>query len=245
MVIGSEDDMRASLLFHTIRSFKRQSNTRVIVFAYKADEIYRQYQKQLNELLKPEDSVITSFQGMCGQIEQTKTLLNPDNENRILLCWLGLEEIADEFSVQPEKRKDTDNNSSPGLSSVNAVASLTNKWDDLLSGLDAAKPVKSSVSVPNAPRESLYDARPDIQELFTKGSRYNLYSFVTFSSVKMIRQTKFVKLENFEHKIALSMSIDDSTTYLGRGAYASVLDSLSAVYDDGSGSIRTFRPYIL
>jgi hypothetical protein len=156
-----------------------------------------------------------------------------------------LEEIADEFSVQPEKRKDSNNSSTPISSSVNAVASLTSKMDALLGAFDGAKPGNTTTPEPSAPSGSLYDARPDIQELFTKGSRYNLYSFVTFSSVKMIRQTKFVKLENFEHKIALSMSMDDSTTYLGRGAYASGLDALSAVYDDGSGKIRTFRPYIL
>jgi hypothetical protein len=93
----------------------------------------------------------------------------------------------------------------------------------------------------------LYNANPLIQELFTKGSFCNLYSFVTFSSVKMIKETKFVKLENFEHKIALRMSLDDSSTYLGvsRGASVAGLDDLSAAYDDGSGKIRTFRPYIL
>jgi hypothetical protein len=54
-----------------------------------------------------------------------------------------------------------------------------------------------------------------------------------------------VKIENFEHKIALKMSMDESAAFLGKGAYASGLDALSAVYDDGSGAIRTFRPYII
>jgi hypothetical protein len=123
---------------------------------------------------------------------------------------------------------------------------MTSGIDALLAEFDVTQPVKTTAPEPDTPPSaSLYDARPDIQELFAKGSRYNLYSFVTFSSVKMIRQTKFVKPENFEHKIALAMSVDDSTAYLSRGTYASGLDALSAVHDDGSGAIRTFRPYIL
>jgi hypothetical protein len=244
MLIGSDDDMRYSILIHTIRSFKRQSDTQVIVFAEKRDEIYRKYQSQLAELLGAGDSIITKFQAMCEQIEQLKTLLNPDNEKRILLCWLGLDEIADEFSVQPEKRRDSGGKTAPVSSSL-SVDSMTGGIDALLAEFDIAEPKKTTAPAPNAPLVSLYNANPDIQELFAKGSRYNLYSFVTFSSVKMIRQTKFVKPENFEHKIALSMSMDDSATYLGRGAHASGLDDISAVYDDGSGKIRTFRPYIL
>jgi DNA polymerase III delta prime subunit len=244
MTIGSDDEMRASILLHTIRSFKRQPDASVIVFAYKTDEIYRQYQKQLDELLGGTDSVITNFQAMCGQLDRLLTLLNPDNEKRMLICWLGLEEIADEFSVQPEKRRDSNKISAPVSSSANVV-SMTSNIDALLAEISGAKPGKTTAPTSGAPPESLYDARPDIQELFAKGSRYNLYSFATFSSVKMIRQTNFVKPENFEHKIALKMSLDDSTAYLGRGAYASGLDNISAVYDDGSGKIRTFRPYIL
>jgi hypothetical protein len=110
---------------------------------------------------------------------------------------------------------------------------------------DSPRQIEKPVPVPAAAPDSLYDARADIQELFSKGSHYNLFSFTTFSSVKMIRQTKFVKIENFEHKIALRMTLDDSATFLGRGTYASGLDTLSAVYDDGSGTIRTFRPYLI
>jgi hypothetical protein len=182
---------------------------------------------------------------MCGQMEQTKTLLDPDNEKRILLCWLGMEEIADEFSIQPEKPRDLNNSPAPVSSSVNAVTSLTSKMDALLNNLDGTKPDKTTAPAPVTPQQSLYNANPDIQELFVKGPRYNVHSFVTFSSFKMIRQTKFVKPENFEHKIALAMSMDDSAAFLGRGAYASGLDDISAVYDDGSGTVRTFKPYIL
>ena len=245
MTIGADDELRISILLHTIYSFKRQPNTSVVIFAYKTDEVYRQCKEQLSELLSQDDCVITELSQMCSQIEQISKALNADNEKRYLLCWLGMEEIVDEFSVQQEKRQPSNNGALLSSIAISAVDSLINEMDAMLNAFDGVEVSQQDTPKSDITLSSLYDARPDIQELFTKGSRYNLYSYVTFSSVKMIRQTKFVKIENFEHKLALAMSMDDSATYLGRGAYASGLDALSAVYDDGSGTIRTFRPYII
>lgn len=245
MIIGSDDELRASVLLHAIYSFKRLPDTNVVIFANKADEIYRRYSKELSALLNHGDSIITDLSNICDKIEQTQKLLNADNKQRILICWLGLEEIADELSVQQEKKLTSSNASAYTTNSATAVDSLIDEMDALLNAFENTGQSQQTVSVPKSLSFLLYDARPDIQELFAKGSRYNLYSLVTFSSVKMIKQTKFIKTENFEHKIALSMSIDDSTTYLGRGIYASGLDAISAVYDDGSGSIRSFHPYVI
>lgn len=245
MLIGSEDDLRASILLHAIYTFKRQPKTSVVVFAYKTDELYRQYKCQISELLSDSDLVITELSDVCSNIEKLLSRLNADNEHRTLVCWLGLEEIADELSVQQDKSKVSRDNQPAPTVATGSVDSLISEMDALLNSFDTAETKTEPKEAPVVNTSSLYDARPEIQELFVKGSRFNMYSFVTFSSVKMIRQTKFVKTENFENKIALSMSMDDSATYLGRGAYASGLDNLSAVYDDGSGSIRTFRPYLI
>ena len=90
-----------------------------------------------------------------------------------------------------------------------------------------------------------YDAREDIAELISKGSRFGIHSLVTFSSVKMIRQSRFVKLECFEHKIAFNMSRDDWSNYLERVHYIADLDAISAVYYDGGSTTHIFRPYLI
>lgn len=96
------------------------------------------------------------------------------------------------------------------------------------------------------PNDSLiYDARDDISELISKGSRFGVHSLVTYSSVKMLRQSRFVKLECFEHKIAFAMSRDDWSNYLERIRYITDLDSISAVYYDGGSATHIFRPYLI
>ena len=88
-------------------------------------------------------------------------------------------------------------------------------------------------------------ARDDISELISKGSRFGIHNLVTYSSVKMLRQSRFVKLECFEHKIAFAMSRDDWSNYLERVHYLTDLDNISAVYYDGGSTTHIFRPYLI
>ena len=245
MIIGSDDELRASVLLHVIYSFKRASETNVMVFAYQSDELYHQCKDQIEDLLDKDDEVITNISKMGKIVSETLGLLCSENQKRTLICWLGLEELADEFSLHNER-------SSPGVSKSTGKTSISDV-DLLISEMDAILKASGDSSLKKASEDSktegdvdqIYDARPDIQELFTKGSRYGIFSLVTYPSVKQIRQTKFLKTENFEHKIAFRMSMDDSSSYLGKGSYASGLDAITAVYDDGSGSVKSFRPYII
>ncbi|MDR1164419.1 MAG: hypothetical protein LBO66_00845 [Deltaproteobacteria bacterium] len=247
MVIGSDDELRVSILINAIKSFKRAANASVRVFAYETDEIYRQYRAKISAALGPKDGILTDLYAISQTVENARLLMSHENDKRVLLCWLGLEEIADEYSVCPDKSSAA---AAPTLSQpsarTSALDALTRDIDSLLGVAEASAPG----GLPNDPsagglKNELYNACPYIQELFAKGSRFNVYSIVTFSSVKMIRQAKCVKPDNFEHKIALKMTLEDSVNYLGRGEFGAKLDGISAAYYDGSGVTRTFRPYLL
>ena len=246
MLIGKNDELRASVIIHAILSFKRQQNTSVIIFAHPSDEIYRHYEKHISKLLDngSDDCLITNLSSICNKVDDLSKLISTDNQQRFLICWLGLDELAEEFSGKPEKPKLSNVVSASTQEEKSALDSLTEEMDDLLNSFGDNENRMPPVSPPDSNLSSPeYDARDDINQLFAKGSRFNLYSLVTFSSISMIRRLRFINLENFEHKIALDMTRDESTTFLGRGTHASGLDNLSAIYDDGSGTIRKFRPY--
>jgi hypothetical protein len=105
--------------------------------------------------------------------------------------------------------------------------------------------VKNEPILPDAqPENEGYNAVYDIQELVAKGSRYGIFTLVTYSPFKSLRDTKFIKADNFEHKIAFNMTMDESSNYLGRSSHASGLDNITAAYYDGT-SVKSFRPYLL
>ena len=167
------------------------------------------------------------------------------NTRRTLVVWLGVENIAQEFVFLPDKPATmnikTTAPKNSGLSALDALEDSIGAMYEELTGNTA----KNEPRPPQTMSETAaYNAVYDIQEIIAKGSRYGIFTLVTYSSFKSLRDTKFVKTDNFEHKIAFTMSMDDSSNYLGRSSHASGLDTISAVFHDGS-SIKTFRPYLL
>ncbi|HBN86467.1 MAG TPA: hypothetical protein DDZ89_21830, partial [Clostridiales bacterium] len=131
LVIGADDEIRASILLHTIYSFKRQPNTSVVVFADPDDEIYRQYKGQLKELLDSHDDLIFDMSFVCEKVDHLSKYMNPDNDRRILICWLGLEEIADYLSVQGERNRVSKDLAGSGSVSTSSLDSLIGDVDAL------------------------------------------------------------------------------------------------------------------
>lgn len=129
----------------------------------------------------------------------------------------------------------------------NAVNDLMNEIDSLLADFDepGISKTDSEIDREESSDSIVYDARDDICELISKGPRFGIHSLVTYSSVKMLRQSRFVKLECFEHKIAFAMSRDDWSNYMERIHYIADLDNISAVYYDGGSTTHIFRPYLL
>ena len=245
MVIGSDEELRASILLHTIHSFKRKPDTSFIVFAHEHDDIYLQYNHLLSRMRGKSDIIVSDLSDMCKTILNLSNYLTADNKQRLLLCWLGLEEILEEFNDHPEKRVYENEKTTTSSNSTSKIDSLMEDLYDELGedfrekneGEQKDIPLISSDSI------SLYNACSDIHELFSRGAKCNLYSFVTFSSIRITQQYRAINKDNFEHKIALKMPKDDWSEYI-RVSYDSCPDEQTAVYSDGSG-IKTFRPYII
>jgi hypothetical protein len=267
LVIGANDDLRAAVVYWSIYSFKRQNDFKVYIFADNNDELFSQYKEKFLSLNDRNCLVTTDIGEICDVIGDLQNRLQPGN-TRTFIIWLGLENIAEEFLFLPEKsnareikRAAAVSSKSPGLSAVeNLEADLdamlkeafgTASIDDIVKTDSEKKPELSleeglggmSGNI-TPPEKAGYNASSDIQEIIAKGSRYSIFTLVTYSSYKSLRDTKFVKADNFEHKVAFNMTMDESSTFLGRSSHASGLDSITAVYYDGT-SIRAFRPYLI
>jgi rRNA-processing protein FCF1 len=284
MVIGANEDLRASVILHTLYSFKRQQRYKIYIFADKDDELYTRYREQFNAVVDKDTGIRTDISDICVVLNELSQRLKPAaHDTHTLIVWLGFEMLGAEFSLFPEKqqlaRPETKTVASVKPNhTIDAGLQEAEKYLAMLGALaenpaekaplpendvsaDSAEALNdieamleaelnAFVSPPPAqallePQPEVYNAQADIQEIIAKGSRYGLYTLLTYSSVKLLRQTKFVKVDNFEHRIAFTMSLDDSSTYLGRGSFASGLDNISAAYYDGGSSIRIFRPYLI
>ena len=243
MLIGSDTEMRASVVLYTISCFSRLSDYEVVIFADKRDELYRQYRKELESLSNTNIHIKTEIKEVCSYVDGLLEAAKDGKKPKILMVWLGIESIGADLSMFPQKTNIHMDNKSTDFSKVD---SLTSDIDALLAGFDepADNKTKGYSETETTSINTEYDARDDISNLISNGSRFGIHSLVTYSSVKMLRQSRFVKLECFEHKIAFAMSRDDWSNYLDRVHYISDLDKDSAVYYDGGSATHIFRPYL-
>jgi hypothetical protein len=264
MIIGAKDDLRASTVYWSIYSFKRQKNCNIYIFAEKNDELYTQYKDKFEALAGGKNvTIFTELNKMCQVVHDIHDGLKGGN-TRTLIVWLGLENIAEEFPFLPEKGHGSTTKAVPPSddSGHSAVDALSDDIDAMLSSAfgkdgdsidDILKSLADDLEKTSAPRQTesqfsedsaAYNAASDIQEIIAKGPRYGIFTLATYSSYKSLVDTKFVKAGNFEHKIAFNMSMDESSEYLGRSSHASGLDNLTAVYYNGINT-KNFRPYLL
>lgn len=244
MVIGADTEMRASVVLYTISCFSRLSNYEIVVFADKRDELYKQFRNEIESLSNEYIHIITEPDEICSYVNGLLEDARNGNQPKTLMVWLGIESIGADLSMYPDK---PNVQASKKPTAHNAVNDLMDEIDSLLADFDEPEAAKteSVVSEMESTDSLAYDARDDISELISKGSRFGVHSLVTYSSVKMLRQSRFVKLECFEHKIAFAMSRDDWSNYLERIHYITDLDSISAVYYDGGSATHIFRPYLI
>lgn len=244
MVIGADTEMRASVILYTISCFSRLSDYEIIICADKRDELYKQFRNELESLISECTHIVTEPEEICANINGLLENARDGNQPKTLMVWLGIESIGADLSMYPDK---SNVQAGKRVPANNAVNDLIDEIDSLLADFDEPKvnDTESDISEKETMGCQAYDARDDISELISKGSRFGIHSLVTYSSVKMLRQSRFVKLECFEHKIAFAMSRDDWSNYLERVHYLTDLDNISAVYYDGGSTTHIFRPYLI
>jgi hypothetical protein len=243
MVIGSDTEMRASVVLFTVSCFARLDDYEIVIIADEKDELYRQYRKELESLQSSRIHIVTEASRVCPYADGLLDRARQENQPQTLLVWLGLESIGAELSMFPEKNSQ----SISGQSSSDAVNDLIDEIDSMLADIGGTTSKGTGIVRSKSPEKvqhRVYDARNDISELITKGSRYGIHSLVTYPSVKMLRQSRFVRPECFEHKIAFKMSRDDWSNYMERIPYIAELDDITAAYFDGGSTVHLFRPYL-
>jgi len=255
LVIGADEDLRASVVFYTIFSVLRSKPGKAYLFAGQDDELYDYFEAKglLVQLEKMGVSVVTDSVHMCRIVSQTRSDMESTHPTdaqarapRALFVWLGLEDIAKELL-----RFDT-LGSIPGAGlRQKTMSKHAAEINNSIGAWDAPADQPVSMEEPEAAAGNLAvgnlaDGNPseDIPYILTWGPRFGVFNIASFSAYKALERTQFVKAEFFTHKVASSMGEDESFAYLGNTKRASGLDQSTAVYFDGS-SLRTFRPYLL
>lgn len=257
MSICDDADLQASILFHSIASFKRQKNYKIYLMADKGDELYLKYEQQLHGLDREENIyLVDNYERICETVDQLHKEMyfrrKHQREEDICVIWLGLDNMALEFSYYPDKKTATKEKQPQYTANMDSMMDSMGSMFDSLFGSDdfsVSKEKKADVSdeieTDEDEDDGRYNASDDIGSLTSEGPRHGIYHLVLLSSVLPLKKIRFIKLQDFLNKIGFQMDDQSSMDYFGRSKLTKELSPQQAVYYDGGRQIKTFLPYLL
>lgn len=244
MLIGSDYEKSMSILLSSIRSYIRSQNSHVIVLADKRDVLYTQFINYWQAIPRERVKVLCELDEICSAIAEIHEGILKLDSISCLIVGIGLDSIFDEMSLLPKREEH--NSAKPG----NGSTSVSSRLDELIARVDKQRSVPVSSlndTVDSASTlHSRFDARDEFRVIVEKGSMKGCHSLLSFPSVRSLKKIqRSISPDYFIHKISFRMTADDSLNFFGNSRWAVGLDDDSAVYNDGSTSVKRFRPFLL
>lgn len=234
LVVGNDDDMRESVVLMTACSALASKGCRVfinIVNSKDADGV--RLKKRIEKIHSERISVNFGETEVMSHIRKYAKL-KTDNEETVFNFWYGLNRLktAVTLALDSMQEEETSGNSSPE--------------DDLMALMDSFIS-HTAVSEPKAVTSfgSYEDYASTLRRLFEFGPECGLYNIVAYNNPKSFSKDSFLKLADFDYRIGLAMSVDDSYSVFGSESFAKKANETTAVCYTGSKTPVSIRPYLI
>lgn len=235
LIVGSNDELRESLIYHTVISLLADDSN-IIVFSSLDTEninnskLYTELQK-----IKSKRFVFNlGFEAVTSCIESLSKL-RPHINGNIIYIWCGTNKLKNLVFLNSEESPEENCKQNDITESEQPLASVQQALSQILKNT-APEKVKESHS---------YEHYQSImKQLFEYGPENNRYNIAVYSTVKSMKKTGLIKLDNYEYRIGLQMSVDDSYDIFGSSSFITKADEKTAVLYNGSKNPQTLRPYL-
>ena len=262
LITGRDTRMTVDVIASIIRCINMLSDTRVILLADRADDRYQVLRQNIS-LIGQTDSIeiCDDYNDICGRIAQLHAVVKSKRpfDKKVLVIWLGMTDMYDEFCVSPEKpaglaagtgaNKAKENvgfvveDISKALHDPKLLEIVNGLGISVEEALEYVSEQEDTQSGGTQADELCYNATQDVYDLFAMGGKFGLFHVVSLEYSNDARRIKGLNTDNFIHKIAFCMSRDESVQWGFRSAAAELTEGLTALYTDGIMQ-SVFRPYI-
>lgn len=262
--VGGTELMQSRILFSVISSFMRLDEYEIKIFADSYSELFRECETRLYDLVDDYENICLydDLEDICREINiLLGKVANRERDKKILVIWLGLEDIYDELkdydeekpekyerlSVKKKKEQKKKQEQSEkikddiGNSLMSSFASLFG--EEMMATVETEQEEEEN-DYEDEDEDEIYNAMQDIKKLTEDGPKWGIYNFILYDVVHPVRDIKEVKMDNFKHKLAFALGRDDCGDYLGRSNLLDDMreDSNIIAYYDGK-NLKKFVPY--
>lgn len=251
VVANPNEKMAATSVIMSIAKSLEIFDTSIDVWTGKKNDIYRQMVLESHQEVR---KVSRELEDVCGEIRRIKKLINERTVGNRYIVLCGMDTMVEEMAHQKELVGDSERAGVFGAN-IGRRKSGEKDWSTLLKeamagnkeGLDemeSSEGREKSVSIDDTLKESLYDARKDLEYIFTHGPRYGYHFIVVFQTSEEFKHCKF-DTSLFKHKILFRMSKNSAIEVAGMAGaeYITQLKNHTFRYTNGIETV-SFRPYL-
>lgn len=243
LLVGEDDSMRESIIIHSILGMLIDVQNKIVVSILDTnDDDNQRLYKHLKKIKSKRIQVNYGYDSVMSCINELKKI-TPCKNGRVIYFWYGLNKLKNLIFINSQEDNDSENTCD---TVSNVTPSITNPLDFLNSALSMIEESSGNSSNQNFKDNFDYsDCQKIIKNLEEYGSENNLYCFTIFNTVKGMIKSKIINVDNYDFRIGLKMSSDDSYTLFGNTAFVSKTNDTTAVFYSGSKNARTIRPYLI
>ena len=235
LLVGNDDSMRESVLFMSVCSILANPKSKVCVNIVNSEDsdgirLYELMSKIRSSRLKINFGALETMASI-----ESYSKIKPLKDRNVFNVWYGLNKLKTAVTLALESMEDEQNEpeeTSPELELEALMNSLINH-----TATEGPKKVTSF--------DSFEDYSAVLRKLFEFGPECGLFNIVAYNNPKSFSKDSFLKLIDFDYRIGLQMSVDDSYTVFGSEQFTKKANETTAVCYTGSQNPVSVRPYLI
>lgn len=251
LMVGELDDLRDSVVLHSICGFLMNPQTKVI--ANFIDEQNPDRKRMIDLLRNVHSSRFNIRVGVDAVMESIRSLqkIRPSYGSNTIHLWYGLDKLKNAIFLKTQEDDDVIIPDQPHALSFEVPDDLD--WDLLIAGADKAiENGNAEFCTPGSKAVSLggdilaYDQCISVlKTAFDAGPENGLFHFVIFNNFKGMKRSSMIEHGSFENIIATKISTDDAYALFGTGQAVKKADNDTVIYSSGGDKFTPLRPYTL
>jgi len=270
LLVSGIDELKMSIIYHTINSFIRAGNNRVIVIGNEEEIIFSDYERAWKNLESIGLERYISLPDICKCIKSLyEGLYTPRSEatqkGSTLLIGLGLDSVFTEikqlsrFPLPNNSEQETKEDSSNvvwnmggygGVSDVeeSIKAEIPKKLTrDTITFGKSTEEKRSTVAVADSNNTHIYDASNDFAQLAEYGGKKGVHLVLVLDDFNHLRKRyDGLNIDYFNHRIGTKMSDTYTSDFFGKRIVIDEKEKNNvACYSSGDGGgVKMFRPFL-
>lgn len=247
LLVGENDSMRESIVMSSVLSILMDPQNTVIASILDSDDTDNQrLYNHLSKIKSDRLQINYGYDKVMFCIEGLKKF-KPVKNGRVIYLWYGMQKLKNLIFLNSQDEDEEETPSSKIDIFSDKIPEITDPIAELKNTL-----LMLGSGGSNKPEDKKFgdsldysDCQAIMQKLEEYGPENNRYCFMVFNTLKGVTKSKIAKIENYEYRIGLKMSTDDSYDLFGSTSFISKANDSTAVFYSGSKLARTLRPYLM